>query len=94
MIINSDEAKKYLRHYFAQADKLNQTIAELNKLQEEDNPNEETLKQKVNEYEKQLDVLNAGKKQMTESLGQLGFEQPMAQLSQADLVRLAELLEP
>ena len=94
MIINSDEAKKYLRHYFAQADKLNQTIAELNKLQEEDNHNEETLKQKVNEYEKQLDVLNAGKKQMTESLGQLGFEQPMAQLSQADLVRLAELLEP
>lgn len=89
-----DEAKQYLIDYFIQANKLNQTIAALNQLREQDQPDQEKLSKKVKEYEKILDKLNSGKEKMDNSLKDLGFDQSLANFSQEDLNKLAKILEP
>lgn len=89
-----DEAKQYLIDYFIQANKLNQTIAALNQLREQDQPDQKKLSKKVKEYEKILDKLNSGKEKMDNSLKDLGFDQSLANFSQEDLNKLAKILEP
>ncbi|GEN48546.1 hypothetical protein [Ligilactobacillus pobuzihii] len=89
-----DEAKQYLIDYFIQANKLNQTIAALNQLREQDQPDQEKLSKKVKEYGKILDKLNSGKEKMDNSLKDLGFDQSLANFSQEDLNKLAKILEP
>lgn len=89
-----DEAKQYLIDYFTQANKLNQTIAALDQLREQNQPDEEKLSKKVKEYEKILDTLNSGKEKMDDSLKELGFDHPLANFSQEELNKLAKILEP
>ena len=89
-----DEAKQYLIDYFTQANKLNQTIAALDKLREQNQPDQEKLSKKVKEYEKILDTLNSGKEKMDHSLKELGFDQSLANFSQEELNKLAKILEP
>lgn len=89
-----DEAKQYLIDYFTQANKLNQTIAALDKLREQNQPDQEKLSKKVKEYEKILDTLNSGKEKMDHSLKELGFDQSLANFTQEDLNKLAKILEP
>ena len=89
-----DEAKQYLIDYFTQANKLNQTIAALDQLREQNQPDEEKLSKKVKEYEKILDTLNSGKEKMDDSLKELGFDQSLANFTQEDLNKLAKILEP
>ena len=62
-----DEAKQYLIDYFTQANKLNQTIAALDQLREQNQPDQGKLSKKVKEYEKILDTLNSGKEKMDHS---------------------------
>ncbi len=89
-----DEAKQYLIDYFTQANKLNQTIAALDQLREQNQPDQEKLDKKVKEYEKILDTLNSGKEKMNHSLKELGFDQSLANFTQEDLNKLAKILEP
>lgn len=89
-----DEAKQYLIDYFTQANKLNQTIAALDQLREQNQPDQEKLSKKVKEYEKILDTLNSGKEKMDHSLKELGFDQSLANFTQEDLNKLAKILEP
>lgn len=89
-----DEAKQYLIDYFTQANKLNQTIAALDQLREQNQPDQEKLSKKVKEYEKILDTLNSGKEKMDDSLKELGFDQSLANFTQEDLNKLAKILEP
>ncbi|MBN7273922.1 hypothetical protein GNF18_01875 [Ligilactobacillus pobuzihii] len=89
-----DEAKQYLIDYFTQANKLNQTIATLDQLREQNQPDQEKLSKKVKEYEKILDTLNSGKEKMDDSLKELGFDQSLANFTQEDLNKLAKILEP
>lgn len=89
-----DVAKQYLIDYFAQANKINQTIAEMEQLRKQDNPDQEQLNKKVKEYETMLDTLNSGKEKMDQSLKELGFDKPLAKFDQEELIRLSEILEP
>ncbi|HIZ95752.1 MAG TPA: hypothetical protein H9803_03485 [Candidatus Ligilactobacillus excrementavium] len=89
-----DEAKQYLIDYFTQANKLNQTIAALDQLREQNQPDQGKLSKKVKEYEKILDTLNSGKEKMDDSLKELGFDQSLANFTQEDLNKLAKILEP
>jgi len=93
-VSTEDEAKQYLIDYFTQANKLNQTIAALDQLREQNQPDEEKLSKKVKEYEKILDTLNSGKEKMDDSLKELGFDHPLANFSQEELNKLAKILEP
>lgn len=89
-----DEAKQYLIDYFTQANKLNQTIAALDQLREQNQPDQGKLSKKVKEYEKILDTLNSGKEKMDHSLKKLGFDQSLANFTQEGLNKLAKILEP
>jgi len=93
-VSTEDEAKQYLIDYFTQANKLNQTIAALDQLREQNQPDQEKLSKKVKEYEKILDTLNSGKEKMDHSLKELGFDQSLANFTQEDLNKLAKILEP
>ncbi|HJE97480.1 MAG TPA: hypothetical protein K8V00_07650 [Ligilactobacillus acidipiscis] len=89
-----DDARQYLLDYFAQADKLNGTIEEMEQLRKSNASKQEQLDEKVQEYEQRLDNLNSGKIKMNQSLKELGFDKPIAKFSQEDLIRLSEILEP
>nr|WP_241258992.1 hypothetical protein [Ligilactobacillus pobuzihii] len=73
---------------------MNQTIATLDQLREQNQPDQEKLSKKVKEYEKILDTLNSGKEKMDDSLKELGFDQSLANFTQEDLNKLAKILEP